>query len=317
MTAVYTGSTQYVTALTLALLEDTGWYIPNYNVAQNSPFALGAGCEFLEDQCIQQGEVPPWAHGTFCSSASSIGCTPDKHLVAYCDISKWDGNLPSGYQYFEDPSVGGGLQQMDFCPAYTTIFRFEVENNVRVLDCTDSNLNGAWVERNDEVFGENSRCIEHARGVRPLCLEHVCGQYGKEEGKVILVTEGGKRMTCQYADQVLRLPSGVEVICPPFEQTCPDMICPANCAGRGRCDYTLSPPQCECVDRSDTSPLCLSSPFSFAPTISPAPTTSAKPTASPTITPRPTESNDSVYRSGLGYLVSLLCGSIALLSIVD
>ena len=222
MTAVYTGSTQYVTALTLALLEDSGWYLPNYNVAQNSPFALGAGCDFLEDQCIQQGVVPSWASGMFCNSASSIGCTPDKHLVAYCDISKWDGNLPSGYQYFEDPSVGGGLQQMDFCPAYTTIFRFEVDDNVRVLDCTDPKLDGAWVEKGDEVFGEDSRCIEHASGVRPLCLEHVCGQYGNEAGKVTLVTDGGKRLICQYEDQVLRLPSGVDVICPPFEQICPE-----------------------------------------------------------------------------------------------
>ena len=103
MTAVYTGSTQYVTALTLALLEDSGWYHPNYKVAQNSPFALGAGCDFVEDQCIQNGSVPRWAQGTFCSDPQSIGCTPDKHLVAYCDISEWDGNLPSGYQYFDDP----------------------------------------------------------------------------------------------------------------------------------------------------------------------------------------------------------------------
>ncbi|KAL7544916.1 hypothetical protein ACHAWF_008282 [Thalassiosira exigua] len=79
MTAVYTGSTQYVTALTLALLEDSGWYIPNYGVAQNSPFGLGKGCEFLEGQCIQRGSVPEWGRGTFCSSGSSVGCTPGRY----------------------------------------------------------------------------------------------------------------------------------------------------------------------------------------------------------------------------------------------
>jgi hypothetical protein len=103
MTSVYTGSTQYVTALTLALLEDSGWYLPNYEVAQNSPFGLGAGCAFIEDSCIQDGEVPAWAEGTFCGSGSSIGCTPDKELVAYCNLSTWNNNLPSGYQYFDDP----------------------------------------------------------------------------------------------------------------------------------------------------------------------------------------------------------------------
>jgi len=103
MASVYTGSTQYVTALTLALLEDSGWYMPNYSVAQNSPFGLGAGCDFVTEKCIQQENVPEWAYGIFCDSGDSVGCTPDKKMVAYCDISRWDGNLPSGYQYFQDP----------------------------------------------------------------------------------------------------------------------------------------------------------------------------------------------------------------------
>ena len=92
------------------------------------------------------------------------------------------------------------------------------------------------------------------------------------------------------------------------------MICPANCSGRGRCDFTLSTPQCECFDRSDTSPLCLSSPFSFAPTISPAPTLSARPSVSPTITPRPTEANSSsMIRSDVALLESMMVLLILLL----
>lgn len=111
---------------------------------------------------------------------------------------------------------------MDFCPAYTTIFRFEVGNDVRVLDCTDPNLNDAWLGSADDVFGENSRCIQHAKGEKPLCLEIVCGEYGDETGKVVLVVEEGKRIQCSYTGEVLRLPSGAEVICPSFEQTCPE-----------------------------------------------------------------------------------------------
>jgi len=187
-------------------------------------------------------------------------------------------------------SVGGGLQQMDFCPAFTTIFRFEMEDGVHTLDCNDPNLNGAWVQVKGEVFGQDSRCIQHVSGARPLCLEVICGKYAQDAGKVVLVVEGGKRMRCSYAGEILRLPTGTDVICPPFEETCPESICPANCAGRGICDYTLSPAQCECFDRSDTSPFCSESPWSFAPTISPAPTISASPTAAPTISPKPTES---------------------------
>ncbi len=108
---------------------------------------------------------------------------------------------------------------MDFCPAFTTIFKFD---NVNILDCTNPDLNGVWLENVDEVFGENSKCFQQANGVRPLCLVTVCGEYGDEIGKVVLVTDDGKRMRCSYTGEVLRLPSGSDIICPSFEQTCPE-----------------------------------------------------------------------------------------------
>mmetsp|Transcript_19140 Transcript_19140/g.37194 ORF Transcript_19140/g.37194 Transcript_19140/m.37194 type:complete len:728 (+) Transcript_19140:261-2444(+) len=287
MASVYTGSTQYVTALTLALLEDSGWYMPNYSVAQNSPFGLGAGCDFVTEKCIQQENVPEWAYGTFCDSGDSVGCTPDKKMVAYCDISRWDGNLPSGYQYFQDPAIGGGLQQSDFCPTYTTIFRFEVDEDIKVLDCTDLSLNSAWVKLEDEVFGFSSKCIEHSSGSRPLCLNVECDT---DAGKVILFPQNGEKIVCSYAGEIFRLPGGTDIICPSFVQTCPQLVCPGNCAGRGECDYSTTPPQCNCYNREDSGPFCTDSPWSFAPTVSPAPTQSRGPSASPTFTPRPTES---------------------------
>ena len=93
-------------------------------------------------------------------------------------------------------------------------------------------------------------------------------------------------------------------------------ICPANCAGRGICDYTLSPAQCECFDRSDTSPFCSESPWEFAPTISPAPTISASPTASPTISRRPTESLEASSGSPACYYGYFQRGCVVLLLLV-
>lgn len=290
MAAVYTGSTQYVTPLTLALLEDSGWYKPNYSIAENSPFGLGAGCDFIKEECIQDGEVPAWGAEFFCNSPEAIGCTPDKHLMAYCDISRWDGNLPTGYQYFDaDASIGGGLSQMDFCPSYSTIFRFETKENdeVIVLDCTDPKIDDSWVELRDEVFGKDSRCIDDSDGIRPLCLKTICGETGPDAGKVILETGSGRRGRCEYTGQVLRLPSGSDIICPSFAQTCPDLVCPGLCSGRGECDFSHSPARCNCFNRDDTSPHCNeTSIYEYPPTISPSPTISPEPTASPSI-PRP------------------------------
>lgn len=108
---------------------------------------------------------------------------------------------------------------MDFCPSFTTLFKFD---NTNILDCTNTELNDVWLESGDEVFGENSKCIQQSSGVRPLCLETVCGEYGDETGKVVLVAEDGQRIRCSYTGEELRLPSGSKVICPSFAQTCPE-----------------------------------------------------------------------------------------------
>lgn len=42
-----------VSRFTLALLEDTGWYQVNQNVAEDLVWGNGAGCDFLEQDCVQ------------------------------------------------------------------------------------------------------------------------------------------------------------------------------------------------------------------------------------------------------------------------
>jgi hypothetical protein len=54
-------------------------------------------------------------------------------LVAYCNQAKWNSDLPSGYQYFDDVTIGGGLHQRNFCPVYSILYTF---------DATDDNVGG-------------------------------------------------------------------------------------------------------------------------------------------------------------------------------
>ena len=42
----------------------------------------------------------------------------------------------------------------------------------------------------------------------------------------------------------------------------PSFICPKNCAGRGKCDYSKAIPTCICNDLQDSSPFCVNSPRS-------------------------------------------------------
>ena len=79
-------------SLTLALLEDTGWYKGNYEMTTMSTFGLGAGCGFVNEDCINEdGTIPASSKGFFCNSLStlrrqSFHCTPTHEGIGYCDL---------------------------------------------------------------------------------------------------------------------------------------------------------------------------------------------------------------------------------------
>ena len=124
-----------ISTLTLAYFADSGWYqvdLSNANVA--SGWGRGAGCNFVNDTCINEfGDVPLQNAPFFCNdivndlipgltSAQQIhGCTPDLSRKARCSIGQYDLDLPSAYQYFNyayGSHVGGSDTLMDFCPVY-------------------------------------------------------------------------------------------------------------------------------------------------------------------------------------------------------
>lgn len=76
-------------------------------------------------------------------------------------------------------------------------------------------------------------------------------------------------VTCDHDFQEIKIEKDVidatlssTIICPRLSDVCPDMFCPANCAGRGVCNWeNLNEngdvaPKCECFDSSDTSAGC-------------------------------------------------------------
>lgn len=57
----------HVTPFTLGLLDDTGWYLANFENADISVFGYGAGCDFVDNACIVNGSIPSYAKNTFCN----------------------------------------------------------------------------------------------------------------------------------------------------------------------------------------------------------------------------------------------------------
>jgi hypothetical protein len=53
--------------ISLALLEDSGWYMPNYNYADFLWWGWKQGCDFVEGKC-------PIKNGEYCNDTLAIGC---------------------------------------------------------------------------------------------------------------------------------------------------------------------------------------------------------------------------------------------------
>ena len=277
--------------LTLALLEDTGWYKVNYANVTTPTFGLGAGCDFVEGDCIVDDKVAPYAKDYFCDhpirlqededggsgtfdmdveSWNKVTCDPTHHYWAMCDL--WDAStipdflnarFPPGNQathYFSDANLQVSFPQADYCP---------IAIEYLGVDCQQQEASSSNDHRQDTYLGEQagpeSRCINafsdisgarNRRIDRPACMHVECDA---DLQKVVL-GQGTFRQVCDYDGQVLHIPSSEAdfLECPRVATICPHLFCPSSCSGRGVCDFEneMSHPTCKCFDPQDTSDGC-------------------------------------------------------------
>ena len=113
-----------VTAVELAVLQDSGWYQARWEAADDTrpglSWAAGAGCAFATSKCVTAG-VPAGSRQYYGSTRDASGgtavCTMDRRAVGYVDVSE-TANPPAAFRYWPDaPARGGALPGVfDFCP---------------------------------------------------------------------------------------------------------------------------------------------------------------------------------------------------------
>ncbi|KAK7199313.1 major surface protease gp63 [Novymonas esmeraldas] len=133
-------------AITIAAMEDTGFYKGNYSMAEPMMYGRNAGCELLTDKCVVNGvsQFPEM----FCGSANAtkLVCASDRLGVGDCNLVNHPSPLPPKFQYFSDATLGGTDKEMDYCPY------------VQPYDDTKCSLDRSVL--NGGVFGVRSRCFD-------------------------------------------------------------------------------------------------------------------------------------------------------------
>ncbi|MCI00821.1 leishmanolysin-like peptidase-like, partial [Trifolium medium] len=130
--------------MTLALLEDSGWYKANYSMADRLDWGRNQGTEFVTSPCNL------WKGAYHCNTTQYSGCTYNREAEGYCPILTYSGDLPQWAQYFPQANKGGQSSLADYC----TYFVAYSDGS-----CTDTNSARAPDRMLGEVRGSNSRCM--------------------------------------------------------------------------------------------------------------------------------------------------------------
>ena len=120
--------TLYVSPLTFAFFEDSGWYQMNYSMTSSlvrgATWGYKQGCAFVQQKCISDEtgatQRPPMFPNAFCAN-NNQQCTPDGRGVGQCAV-----NYPASFtlpQYRYNTTSGLGHRVQDFCPAFIFVYK--------------------------------------------------------------------------------------------------------------------------------------------------------------------------------------------------
>ncbi|XP_030642969.1 leishmanolysin-like peptidase [Chanos chanos] len=162
--------------ITLAIMEDTGWYRANYTMAEKLEWGKGLGCDFVMKSCkfwIDQQRQSRPTLTPYCDSVRTtplqLTCRQDQLAVAVCNLQKYPQALPLEYQYFDNipgipaedlPAYGGAVEIADFCP-FSQEFSWHLSGEYQRSSYCRVQENQPDSERNygAEQYGPQSVCL--------------------------------------------------------------------------------------------------------------------------------------------------------------
>jgi hypothetical protein len=138
--------------ITLAFLEDTGWYKTNYFTGGLFRYGKNGGCSFLQEKCVVDGKIKH--KNEFCNERLSPICTAGRLNKGFCYISNYPSDIDPNFRYFSKMNEGG-MAFADYCPVSG------VPSNKEYFlpwSCTNGIINQYPVEFEEEI-SKDSACF--------------------------------------------------------------------------------------------------------------------------------------------------------------
>jgi len=200
---------QRYSEFSLAMLEGSGWYVPNYNYAEPFFFGQGQGCTFLTGSCSSNNA----RFDDFCNNGAR-GCAPQGITGGTCRSDT----------------------RSDNCKFIQADVNYDCQNPGASSYARLSSLQSFGRTANSQCFA-GTLSTKSSDSTTSFCFKYSCS--GSGSGTVVNVQVGGQTVTCR--DQGSVSVSGYKgtITCPDplaFCQSVGKAYCPRNCMGRGNCN---------------------------------------------------------------------------------
>jgi len=200
---------QSYSQFSLAMLEGSGWYEPDYDYADGYWFGQGQGCGFLTDTCTTANS----AFDDFCTG-SSRGCTVQGRGGGTCSSdTRSDGCK------FVHPNVNYDCDNED-ATDYARLPTLQSFGRTAYSKCFEGTLSSSSSSASQTSF----------------CFKYSCS--GSGSSTKLSVTVGSKTLTCTEAGSMSVSGYKGYITCPDpltFCETVGASTCPRGCMGRGTC----------------------------------------------------------------------------------
>ena len=205
-----------ISDITLAFLEDTGFYKVNYYTGGLFRYGKNQGCAFLNKKCLyNKGESTSFPN-EFCTNSRQAFCGSSHIAKGDCYIVTYKNPLNDIYRYYQDKHKGGKTN-VDYCPV-----SFIFETDSQYFYPQNCKYGKAEYSNYGEIIGDNSMCFESSlllnNNKKSICYKMSCDK----ENKQIKINIGSTTVICPGNTTVLNNPSGLTgtINCPDYNMIC-------------------------------------------------------------------------------------------------